>query len=460
MIVYLRCQKSIKKIEAGLHRVALQVFLKCMRVIDYSKSVKFDQNLADFCALGKVPSDFSAKVSEILKSVKDGGDTAALRYTQAFDGAQLQAEDLLVPAAELAAAPQSLSQTERLAVLEAIEMVQAFHQHTLPKNWQTENKHGAQVGERFYPIERVGLYIPGGNVPLVSTVVMTAVLAKLVGCPEIIVCTPPQADGSIAPAMLAALNLVGVDQVYRLGGVQAIAAMAYGTESVPAVDKIFGPGNAYVMEAKRQVLGTVGIDLLPGPSEVMVIADAGAHPEHIAADLLAQAEHGSGKELVYFLTTSQPLIAQVKAALAQQLTLCQHAGKCKKIMDERCLAVLCPDLKAAVDVANRVAPEHLELQVAEADVVALSTEITTAGAMLLGYMTPTVVGDFVAGPSHTLPTGQAGRFFSGLQATDFMRRTSLLKYDAESLKQAAATVKVFAALEQLDAHGRSLTVRL
>ena len=282
-------------------------------------------------------------------------------------------------------------------------------------------------------MERVGLYIPGGNVPLVSTVVMTAVLAKLAGCREIVVCTPPQADGSVAPAMLAALNLVGVDQVYRLGGRSVIAAMAYGTDSVPAVDKIFGPGNAYVMEAKRQVFGTVGIDLLPGPSEVMVIADAGADPEYIASDLLAQAEHGSGKELIYFLTTNEALVEQVKTALAQQLPLCRHGNKCKKIIKERCLAVVCPDLKAAVLVANKVAPEHLELQVADADLEGLSKEITTAGAMLLGYMTPTVVGDFVAGP-HTLPTGQAGRFFSGLQATDFMRRSSLLKYNAESLK--------------------------
>ena len=204
---------------------------------------------------------------------------------------------------------------------------------------------------------------------------MTAVLAKLVGCPEIVVCTPPQADGSIAPAMLAALNLVGIDQVYRIGGVQAVAAMAYGTESVPAVDKIFGPGNAYVMEAKRQVLGTVGIDLLPGPSEVMVIADAGANPEHIAADLLAQAEHGSGKELVYFLSICQSLIPQVESALAAQLSLCKHADKCRKIIDERCLVVLCPDLKAVVHVANRVAPEHLELQVAEADLTALKKRL-------------------------------------------------------------------------------------
>ena len=430
-----------------------------MHHIDYSKSEQFEQDLSKFCALGKVPSDLSDRVSEILQAVKNGGDSAVLHYTKAFDGAQLQAKDLLVSASELATAVESLNGTERAAIAEAIEMVKAFHQHTLPKDWQTENKHGALVGERFYPIERVGLYIPGGNVPLVSTVVMTAVLAKLVGCPEIVVCTP-QADGSIAPAMLAALNLVGVDKVYRIGGVQAVAAMAYGTESVAAVDKIFGPGNAYVMEAKRQVLGTVGIDLLPGPSEVMVIADEGADPEHIAADLLAQAEHGSGKELVYFLSTCQSLIRRVESALAVQLPLCKHADKCRKIIDERCLVVVCPDLKAAVQVANRVAPEHLELQVAAADLTALTKEITTAGAMLLGYMTPTVVGDFVAGPSHTLPTGQAGRFFSGLQASDFMRRTSLLQYDAHSLKNAASTVEVFAALEQLDAHGRSLTLRL
>ena len=289
---------------------------------------------------------------------------------------------------------------------------------------------------------------------------MTAVLAKLVKCPEIAVFSPPDADGNVAPGMLAALSIIGIDEVYKVGGIQAIGAMAYGTKTIPAVDKIYGPGNAYVMEAKRQVLGTVGIDLLPGPSELMIIADAGANPRHVAADLLAQAEHGSGKEIIYFATTSQSLLGKIEKAIAKQLPSLRHADKCAKILNGRCLAVTCKTLAQAVKVANYIAPEHLELQVAASSIEPLSQQITTAGAILQGYMTPTVLGDFTAGPSHTLPTGRAGRFCSGLQATDFMRRSSTVRYDAKSLAKASPVVETFARLEQLDAHGKSLTIRL
>ena len=236
--------------------------------------------------------------------------------------------------------------------------------------------------------------------------------------------------------------------------------MAYGTKTIPAVDKIFGPGNAYVMEAKRQVLGTVGIDLLPGPSEVMVIADAGANPAHVAADLIAQAEHGSGKEILYFATTSKVLLEKVEQSIAEHLPECLHAKSCDKMLKSRFLTVLCKNLDQATQVANYIAPEHLELQVADKSINQLTRKITTAGAILQGYMTPTVLGDFTAGPSHTLPTGRAGRFYSGLQATDFVRRSSIVRYDAKSLSKAAPVVETFARLEKLDAHGRSLTVRL
>ena len=329
-----------------------------------------------------------------------------------------------------------------------------------PQNWKSKNSQGGVVGERFYPIQRVGLYIPGGNVPLISTVVMTAVLARLVKCPEICVCTPPKADGSMDPGMLAALSMVGVEEVYKVGGAQAIGAMAYGTKTISAVDKIFGPGNAYVMEAKRQVLGTVGIDLLPGPSEVMVIADAGAKPGHVAADLLAQAEHGSGKEIVYFATTSKALLDKVEQSIAEQLPECLHTESCNKVLKSRFLTVLCKNLEQAAQIANYLAPEHLELQVADKSIDSLTKKITTAGAILQGYMTPTVLGDFTAGPSHTLPTGRAGRFYSGLQATDFMRRSSIVRYNAQGLAQAAPVVETFARLEKLEAHGRSLKIRL
>jgi histidinol dehydrogenase len=436
------------------------VFLLAMQKLSFSNTPQFFASLGKFCSTVINSADVSEKVTSVLSNVKASGNKAVLEYTQQFDGAKLTAKNLRVEAEELKAAVQTLNSKERGAIRQSIAQVKSFHQKTLPKNWKGKNAQGGIVGEQFYPIQRVGLYIPGGNAPLVSTVVMTAVLAKLVKCPEICVCTPPKADGSVEPGMLAVLSMVGIEEVYKIGGAQAIGAMAYGTKTIPAVDKIFGPGNAYVMEAKRQVLGTVGIDLLPGPSEVMVIADAGANPVHVAADLLAQAEHGSGKEIIYFATTSKVLLGKVEQSIAEQLPECVHAESCEKVLKSRFLTVLCKNLDQTVQVANYIAPEHLELQVADKSLNELTQKITTAGAILQGYMTPTVLGDFTAGPSHTLPTGRAGRFYSGLQATDFMRRSSIVRYSAKSLANAAPVVETFARLEGLDAHGRSLTVRL
>jgi histidinol dehydrogenase len=431
-----------------------------MQKIKFSESLKFQNALRSFCEQAIVSGDVSDVVTGVLADVRLRGDSAVLQYTEKFDRARLTAQDMRVSPEAIKASVKTLSAADRRAIRESIALVKDFHKKTLPKDWKAKNAQGGIVGERFYPIQRVGLYIPGGNVPLVSTVVMTAVLAKLVKCPQIAVCTPPDADGNIAAGMLAALSIIGIEEVYKVGGVQAVGAMAYGTKTIPAVDKIFGPGNAFVMEAKRQVLGTVGIDLLPGPSEVMIIADSGANPRHVAADLLAQAEHGSGKEIIYLATTSQVLLAKIEKALGQLLPALRHADKCAKVLKDRCLAVTCKNLAQAAEVANYIAPEHLELQVADKSIESLSRQITTAGAILQGYMTPTVLGDFTAGPSHTLPTGRAGRFFSGLQATDFMRRSSTVRYDAKSLGKASVVVETFARLEQLDAHGKSLTIRL
>ncbi|MEM7790422.1 MAG: histidinol dehydrogenase [Verrucomicrobiota bacterium] len=431
-----------------------------MQILEYSDSSAFNSALQKFCANATVSGDVSSVVREVLGEVAKVGDRAVLKYTEKFDGAQLAAKSMRVELDELRAAEKTLSTLDRKVIREAIKQVKEFHKKTLPRDWKAKNAQGGTIGECFYPINRVGLYIPGGNVPLVSTVIMTAVLAKLAKCPEIAVCTPPAADGSIASGMLAALSMAGVKEVYKVGGVQAVGAMAFGTTTIPAVDKIYGPGNAFVMEAKRQVLGVVGIDLLPGPSEIMVIADAGASPQHVAADLLAQAEHGSGKEIIYLATTSKALVQKVEKAVAKQLPMLSHADKCAKIIKDRCLVIKCRTLDQAAVLANYIAPEHLELQVADKSIQPLTKKITTAGAILQGYLTPTVLGDFTAGPSHTLPTGRAGRFFSGLQVTDFMRRSSIVRYDARSLSKAAPVVETFARLEQLDAHGRSLTIRL
>lgn len=426
--------------------------------LDY-KQKDFRSQLEAFCAAAAQQPEVVQAVSEIIADVRARGDLGVLYYTAKFDHAKLTSKQMRVPEDAMEKAAKAIPPAQRKAFEEAAKGIRDFHKRTLPKDWKAKNQHGATVGEKFDPIRRCGLYVPGGQVPLVSSVLMSAIPATLAGVPEIVVCTPPQPNGQINPAILAALHFCGVTEVYALGGVQAIAAMAYGTETIPAVDKVFGPGNAFVCEAKRQVFGTVGVDLLPGPSEVMVIADKTAQPEWVAADLLAQAEHGTGKEKVYLVTSCEKTLAAVERSIEVQLASLPHAEKIRKVLAGGFCAVLVPGPAECIEIANYVAPEHLELQVSAKDISKLSKGITTAGAMLLGAHSPTVLGDFTAGPSHTLPTGRTGRFFSGLQVSDFIRRTSIVEYDATSLKKAATVVGAFGAMEQLDAHAHSLTVR-
>lgn len=429
-----------------------------MRTLNYS-SKTFDTDLAAFCRGSEVPREIAVVVADILADVRTRGDLAVANYAAKFDGAKLRSRDFRVAETELAAAARRLPVAERRALHEAHASILAFNRRGLPQAWSGRNPQGAVVGEKYDPIRRVGLYVPGGQVPLVSTVLMTATLAKIANCPEIVVCTPSNTQGRVADGLMAALHHVGVTEVYRIGGVQAIAAMAYGTESIPAVDKIFGPGNAYVCEAKRQVFGTVGVDSLPGPSEVMIIADESARPDFAAADLLAQAEHGSGREKIYLIATSEKIIAAIAGEVTLQLGLISRSEKITRVLDHGFLAVEVLSLAQAVAVANYVAPEHLELLVKEPAVKKLVQTITTAGAIMIGNFTPTALGDFTAGPSHVLPTGRAGRFFSGLRVADFLRRTSIVRYDRTSVRAGNRVVTTFAAMEQLDAHGRSVAVR-
>lgn len=429
-----------------------------MRVLR-SSSKTFTTDLADFCRGAIVSKEIQDSVSSILADVKTRGDEAVAYYAAKFDSAKLRARDFRVKPTDLTAAWEGLPANERKAMEAAHENILAFNRKGLPEDWLGKNKQGAEVGEMFHPIRRVGVYVPGGQVPLVSTVLMTATLAKIAGCPEIAVFTPSDSSGRVATGMLAALALVGVDEVYRIGGVQAIGAMAYGTAHIPSVDKLFGPGNAYVCEAKRQVFGTVGVDSLPGPSEVMVIADEEAQIEFVAADLLAQAEHGSGREKIYLLATSDQILADVDLELQTQLKLISRSEKTQRVLNDGFLGIQVDALAKMVEIANYVAPEHLELLVKEASVKKLTREITTAGAIMIGNSTPTALGDFTAGPSHVLPTGRTGRFFSGLRVSDFLRRTSIIRYDAKTVKKGNEVVAAFAAMERLDAHGRSVALR-
>jgi histidinol dehydrogenase len=430
-----------------------------MRLIRHDEK-DFERKLAGFCRGATVPKHLADSVASILEDVRRRGDRAVAAYAAKFDGARLRPGDFRASPDELATAARQISAADRKAILAARADIEAFNRRGLPRGWQMRNRHGAWAGEKFDPIRRVGLYVPGGEVPLVSTVLMTAVLARIAGCPEIAAFTPSKAGGGVAPGLLAALHFAGVGEVYRIGGVQAIGAMAFGTETIPAVDKIFGPGNAYVCEAKRQVFGTVGVDSLPGPSEVMVVADGSAPADWAAADLMAQAEHGSGREKIYLVSTSARVIEAVVREVGSQLASASRADKIRRVLADGFLAIQARSMGHIVEIANYVAPEHLELMVKPSTATTLARRITTAGAIMVGHETPTVLGDFVAGPSHVLPTARAGRYFGGLRVADFLRRTSLIRYDRSSLRRAAPTVAAFSAMERLEAHGRSAEIRL
>ena len=430
-----------------------------MRTLHHA-SKTFTSDLAAFCQGAVVPRAITDSVAAILADVRERGDEAVTYYAAKFDGAKLRAREFRVKPSDVEAAAKRLSPAETRALTAARDSIVAFNERGLPKSWTAKNPQGALVGEKFDPIRRVGLYVPGGQVPLVSTVLMTVALAKIAGCPEVAVFTPSDANGKIADGLLAALHLLGVDEVYRIGGVQAIGAMAYGTTTLRPVDKIFGPGNAYTCEAMRQVFGVTGVNGLPGPSEVMVIADDTARADFAASDLLAQAEHGSGREKIYLVGTSASVIAAIVAEVDSQVKMIGRSEKTRRVLHEGFIAIEVATLAQAAEVANYVAPEHLELLVADAAAKKLTKDVTTAGAIMIGNDTPTALGDFVAGPSHVLPTGRAGRFFSGMRVTDFLRRTSIVQYDRKSLQKAEPIVAAFAKMEQLDAHGRSVKVRI
>ena len=416
--------------------------------------------LSSFIPTAGTDLNIKTTVSNILDSVQSGGNRAILEKTFEFDGVSLAAEDMLVRPEHLEDALLVLSSSERQALEDAISNVTFFHKQSFPKNWKSKNLHGGIVGEQYYPIHRVGIYVPGGQVPLVSTVIMTVTLARVAGVPEIVVATPPQEDGQVSPHLLAALKLSGVTEVYKIGGAQAIGALAYGSETIRPVDKIFGPGNAYVNEAKRQVFGEVGIDLLPGPSEVMVIADHTARAEFVAAALLAQAEHGSGKEKIYLLFQEKRLFEKVVEEIDQQLPSRTHESSIRKVLDSGFMAIFLPEQEGVAEVANFIAPEHLELQVASDACDFYLQRITTAGAFLVGHETPTSVGDFAAGPSHVLPTGRSSRFSSGLCMQDFLRRSSVIHYDSRACLNATQAIAKFASMENLDGHGFAHQVRV
>jgi histidinol dehydrogenase len=398
----------------------------------------------------------SEMVAKIIADIRKRGDVALIEFTEKFGGPKLTAKQLPVSAAEYQAAEKRVDAKTRAAVALSHTNVREFAEKSLRKSWSGKNRQGGKVGERFDAFQRVGIYVPGGTAPLVSTAVMTCTLAAAAGVPEIVVTTPADKSGMVNPALLHALRVAGATEVYKVGGAQAVAALAYGTESVAHVLKIFGPGNAYVVEAKRQCFGRVAIDLLPGPSEILVIADATANAAWIAADLLAQAEHGHGSG-VLFVTDSARKLKEVAAAFEEQLAKLTRQEHLREVAEQTTHLILVKHLNEAVKLANGFAPEHLTI-IAEDD-EKLAGQIRTAGAIFLGGYSPVVAGDFVAGPSHELPTGGAGKSFPGLTVDQFQRRTSVVRLDRKSLAALLPAIQTFSEIEGLDAHGRSAAIR-
>lgn len=411
--------------------------------------------------LGQPPEGEEAElqrvVDEILDGVRTRGDAALLEFTARFDGFRASSmAALAIGQEEFEAAERALSDPVRAALAYAAERIERYHAASVPKSWRLTDEHGSVLGQEVRPLERVGIYVPGGRAAYPSTVLMTALPARVAGVEEIVLVTPPGPDGQVPAAVLAAAHLAGVTEGWRLGGAQAVAALAYGTSTVRRVDKVVGPGNIYVTLAKRRVFGTVGIDMLAGPSEVLVIADRAADPEWVAADLLAQAEHDPRARAV--LVTDAPELAdQVARALTQRLERLARREIAGAALARQGALVVVGSLGEAVELANRLAPEHLEVLVS--DPRALLPRVRHAGAVFVGGHTPEVVGDYVAGPSHVLPTAGSARFASPLGVEDFVKRWSVVEYSRAGLQDALPHLRVLAELEGLGGHREAAEAR-
>ena len=399
-----------------------------------------------------------AVAAELLHDIKTRGEIAILAAVAKHEGVALSPAELRISDDEFKAAEKHVPSETKAHLKAARDRVADFAKKSLRKDWSSPTPHGGKLGEYYSPFDRVGVYIPGGAAPLASTVIMTATLAQVAGVPEIVACTPGGRDKNVNPAILYAMKIAGVTEAYRIGGIQAIGFMAHGTKRFEPVRKIVGPGGAYVTAAKRQVYGTVALDLVAGPSEIAILADDTAAPEFVAADLLSQAEHGTGSEKSLLVTDSPALAKDVAQELKIQSAALSRAHLIKKVTDnDGVMIALVADLDEGVALINRFAPEHCEVMVKSP--MAVVPRITRAGAVFVGPWTPESVGDFAAGPSHVLPTGGAARMFSGLTVDDFRRRTSLVSYTEKDLRDALPIIETFGVIEGLDGHYKSAAIR-
>jgi histidinol dehydrogenase len=395
-----------------------------------------------------------ATVNEIVQTVRRQGDKALLHYTAEFDGQSLTVDRLRVSGAELDAAYQQVSKELLKAIELAAGNIEAFHRQRVPKSWVTFGADDVVLGKRYNPVDRAGIYVPGGRASYPSTVLMNAIPAKVAGVPQIAMVTPPGAEKNLNPAVLVAAQVAGIEEIYRVGGAQSIAALAYGTDTIAKVDVITGPGNIYVTLAKKLVYGTVGIDSLAGPSEVLIIADRYAKPTHIAADLLAQAEHDPMAAAI-LITTDLTFATAVQVAVEQQLLNHPRRTLTEKALAHYGLIVVTETLDLAADLSNRFAPEHLEINTT--DPWAL---VRHAGAIFMGDSTPEAVGDYLAGPNHTLPTSGAARYASALGVETFMKHSSLIQYSPAALQKVGGAIDALTQAEGLFSHGESVRLRL
>ena len=394
-------------------------------------------------------------VTEIIQNVITNGDKALFEYSKRFDRADLTA--LEVTAAEIDEAIASVSPEFIEIIREAADNIRAFHEKQVRNSFILNEKDGVVTGQKIIPIEKVGLYVPGGTAAYPSTVLMDSIPAKIAGCNEIVMVTPPSSDGRVNPVILAAAKIAGVDRIFKVGGAQAVAALAYGTESVPKVDKIVGPGNAYVAEAKKQVFGKVSIDMIAGPSEILVVADSTSNPKFVAADLLSQAEHDKMASAV-LVTDSEELAKKVSDELEQQIPLLPRKEIARASIDNNGKIIVAKDnLSLAIDIANEIAPEHLELCVDNP--FDYLDKIKHAGSVFMGKYCPEALGDYFAGPNHTLPTSGTARFSSPLSVDDFVKKTQFIYYSKDALSGVADKVAYFAEKEGLSAHAKSATIR-
>ncbi|MDG1843799.1 MAG: histidinol dehydrogenase [Nitrospinaceae bacterium] len=426
-----------------------------MKIIKYSDS-DFRNTLrkvVDRADVDLVVHD--ATVREILKQIKERGDAALLDFTSRFDQYDLSVEEIRVTPSEVAEAHNNVSDEGVEALKRAAENIREFHEHQKQESWEYE-KNGVLLGQNVRPLETVGIYVPGGKASYPSSVLMNAIPAKVAGVKKVVMCSPAS-KGQCSPDVLVAAEIAGVDSIFKVGGAQAIGAMAHGTNTIPKVDKIVGPGNIFVALAKRMVFGMVDIDMIAGPSEIVIVADDSAHADFIAADLLSQAEHD--EQAVPILVTCSEILAQdVVKELKKQTIRLNRQSIIKKSLNDYCCLFVVESLSEAIKVANDIAPEHLELAVKEPR--ACAEQIRNAGAIFLGHYTPEAVGDYLAGPNHVLPTSGTARFSSPLGVYDFLKRTSIMSYSPEALKKEAPFIRILAEMEHLDAHANAVDLRI